>query len=173
MKTNIISVANLLSLKNRTLSDIDDNEIADLEKKIDDEGISVDKKVFFKALKNYPDSFQFVLNDKSFFNFFTDKNLNKNQFSNDNLVVNVREIQFFIKTFLFDEISFFIDNKMKSNEFEKLAELSGSLRYLPDDLKKKIEQQLIEKIDYAYHSFYPVLKDFSKINYLKNYLSYQ
>jgi hypothetical protein len=169
MKTNIISVANLLSLKNRTLSDIDDNEIADLEKKMDDEGISVDKKVFFKALKNYPDSFQFVLNDKSFFNFFTDKNLNKNQFSNDNLVVNVREIQFFIKTFLFDEISFFIDNKMKSNEFEKLAELSGSLRYLPDDLKKKIEQQLIEKIDYAYHSFYPVPKDFSKINYLKNY----
>ena len=61
MKTNIISVANLLSLKNRTLSDIDDNEIADLEKKMDDEGISVDKKVFFKALKNYPDSFQFVL----------------------------------------------------------------------------------------------------------------
>jgi hypothetical protein len=33
---------------------------------------------------------------------------------------------------------------MKSNEFEKLAELSGSLRFLPDDLSKKIVQQTVE-----------------------------
>lgn len=169
MKMNIISVANLLSLKNKSLAELSDLEINELDKKIDDEGINVDKKAFLKALKNYPNSFQFVLNDKSLFNFFTDKNLHKNQFSNDNLIVDIREIQFFLKTFLFDEISFFIDNKMKSNEFEKLAELSGSLRFLPDDLSKKIVQQTVEKIDLAYHSFYPVPKDFSKISYLKNY----
>ncbi len=111
MKMNIISVANSLSLKNKSLAELSDLEINELDKKIDDEGINVDKKAFLKALKNYPNSFQFVLNDKSLFNFFADKNLHKNQFSNDNLIVDIREIQFFLKTFLFDEISFFIDNK--------------------------------------------------------------
>ena len=118
MKMNIINVANLLSLKNKSLAELSDLEINELDKKIDDEGINVDKKAFLKALKNYPNSFQFVLNDKSLFNFFTDKNLHKNQFSNDNLIVDIREIQFFLKTFLFDEISFFIDNKMSLTQKE-------------------------------------------------------
>jgi hypothetical protein len=45
MKMNIINVANLL-FKNKSLAELSDLEINELDKKIDDEGINVDKKLF-------------------------------------------------------------------------------------------------------------------------------
>jgi hypothetical protein len=108
------------------------------------------------------------MNNRALFNFFTQKNLSKKQFQEEVEILNKEEIKAFIQTYLIDELSPIVYDKIGANDFQEIALLTEAHQLLPNRVSEKMLFYAIEKLELADKTLKPPFGDFSKTLYIKD-----
>ncbi|MEC4003456.1 hypothetical protein OX283_002200 [Flavobacterium sp. SUN052] len=176
---NIIQLFEILQIdKDKTLQFTTD-EIIRIEKQV-----NVEKKInpeidvnvaanLIEALKNYPNEFHFISNNRILYNFFSKAELPRDKFQRQNIEVSTENVKHFISLFLMEDIDLFFDQKMAQNKFEDMHLFLDNKVYFPEDVLFKLNKKAFSKIDFALHSLSVVSADLSKILYIKQSSFYQ
>ncbi len=172
---NIIEIASWLELEKKNLNTLSESDFLAMESKL-----SVEKesnanlneqtiKSFFKAIKNYPNTFYDVMNNRVWFNFLAKKNYSRKQFTDSIQLSSKREIRFFVQTFLMNEINPYVLKKIDVNDYEEINSLTEEKDFFPEDILNEIIIKVTQKLDLASATLKHSAGDLSKIQYVKDY----
>lgn len=170
---NIIELFENLNInKDKTLHFTTD-EIIRIEKQINVEkklNADVDVNVaanLVEALRNYPEEFQFIANDRNLYNFFSKKSYYRDHFPKQNIEIDNERVKLFVGRFLEEDLSLFFDKKLTENRFEEMHDLLRHKAYFPEDILYKIGKKGEGKIDFALANLHSENINYSTIQYIK------
>ncbi len=121
-----------------------------------------------KALKNYSEPLQVVLNDRILINFFANKNYSRKDFTDKFAYIEPEKVQSFVELFLAEELKVFYNQNFDANKYDEIALLTEAKKYFPDSLIFMLKQHSLDKLDDAILALKPPYGNFSKILYVKD-----
>lgn len=125
------------------------------------------------ALRNFPEEFQFIANDRTLYNFFSKKSYYRDKFPKENIKVDNERVKSFIGKFLEEDLSLFFDKKLTENRFEEMHDLLRlHKQYFPEDILFKVGKKGEGKIDFALANLHSTNKNYATILYIKEVYFY-
>ncbi len=175
---NIIELFENLNIdKDKTLH-FTPEEIIRIEKQINVEkklNPDVDVNVasnLVEALRNFPEEFQFIANDRILYNFFSKKSYYRDKFPKANIEVDENRLKSFIGRFLEEDLVLFFDKKLTENRFEEMNDLLLLKNHFPEDILYKIAKKGEGKLDFALSNLHSGNVNYSPILYVKEVYFY-
>lgn len=152
---NIIQLFEILQLDKDKSLQFTSDEIIRIEKQVNVEkriNPEIDVNVasnLIDALKNYPNEFQFISNNRVLYNFFAKADLPRDKFPKENSNISNENVRHFISLFLMEDINLFFDQKMTQNKFEEMELFLANKDYFPEDVLFKLGKKALGKVDFA------------------------
>lgn len=169
---NIIALFEKLGLDKTTIRELTSEEIIRIEKKINVER-KLDPEIdansandLIEALKNYKEELAFVVGKRTFYNFFSGRNLHKNLFRFPNPDVAPERINAFFSRFLQEALLLKSDQDIAAGKYYELSDILTSKTFIPDEVYFKIRHRLLGKIDFALVSLTNENADSNAISYI-------
>lgn len=171
---NIIALMDLIPVDKTRITSLEKADFTQIKKVLvelqetNPEILDADITQLLKALKSHPEAFQAVMNDRTLFNFFANKNLARKQFVSDANPVETEKIKAFVKLFFGEELNAILIESVEANKFNDISILAEAHNHFPDNLTFAIRQHLLDKLDDAINAIEPPYGNFSKILYIKD-----
>lgn len=176
---NIIQLFEILQLDKDKSLQFTSDEIIRIEKQVNVEkriNPEIDVNVassLIDALKNYPNEFQFISNNRVLYNFFAKADLPRDKFPKENSNISNENVRHFISLFLMEDINLFFDQKMTQNKFEEMELFLANKDYFPEDVLFKLGKKALGKVDFALSALSVTSADLSKVLYVRQRSFYE
>lgn len=175
---NIIELFENLNINKEKTLHFTPDEIIRIEKQINVEkklNPDVDVNVasnLVDALRNYPEEFQFIANDRILYNFFSKKSYYRDHFPKENIEIDNEKVKSFIGKFLEEDLALFFDRKLTENKFEEMHDLLRYKDFFLEDILYKVAKKGEGKLDLALSNLHSENVNYSKILYIKEVYFY-
>lgn len=144
---NIIQLFDLLKIEKNHVAMFSDFDIMRIEEELNIErkiNAEIDVNVannLIPILKTEKKLLLFILNSRSLYNLFANKDLPKSNFELNQNTVDENQIKSFIGNYLSDDLTLFFDVKIDNNNFGDVADLLAIKKYFPKDIILKLEKK--------------------------------
>jgi hypothetical protein len=169
---NIIELFENLNIDKSTLLQITSEEIIRIEKHV-----NVEKKInpdidvnvannLIDALKNYPSEFQFIVDSRVLYNFFSKKSYFRDAFPKETIDIEEDRVKLFIEKYLQDDLNIFFDKKLTENKYDEMNDILEYKNYFPEEMLFRIAKRAEGKLDYVLSSLHSKNTNYFPILYV-------
>ncbi|RXR24395.1 hypothetical protein [Flavobacterium stagni] len=170
---NIIRLFENLQLDHNRTHEFTEDEIIRIEKQVNVEkrlNPDIDVNVasqLTEALRNYPHTFYFVIQERVLYNFFAGTTYGYDRFQTPVEADNWHEIQIFFEKYLLTDLSFFLEQKIADNQFDAVKEIMEYSHFFPEEFLLTLQRKAIQKIEFAVNQLMNPASTSSHIDYCK------